>query len=486
MEAIVTAFDKYAKRYNERFYDNWESRSTEEKSKLREMLRDVDMLLSKRAFIPDFRRYVLKKVMNNQKLRRQRRVLVNTIVMSIVNPKGVRIKDVIKRTKRKQSSTKESELPEAYTRRNYQRILNEYYQDAFFKSQAMNENLMDDRFVPYLSVFASTEPPVTPYSNLVDEQYSAIMNQNFSNKLVMNWMIFSATLGNIIPEVLEDIQSFREECKEAINLELRAIVQDLSRVRKKYQKEKLREREKISNFFFSEVSSFSPLLLEFYFHFASILAWKWLRSRRPKTRKLLLSRGFPLRFSSSDIIRARKLLLDLTVSEDRVNHMLAEALQEYAFVTKSFKRFKQCLKSSGLPELDCGIVFENVATIHRENKNYKLMRRCLKDALENYEKAGNQYRVCVALKNLGEAEWYLGFKRRALEFFGESEKRGKMLIDLNQRFGVLWNLAYSFRRIRNPKFERNFLTKCLKILPETETEKILEVEGRLQQLDLFF
>jgi len=107
-----------------------------------------------------------------------------------------------------------------------------------------------------------------------------------------------------------------------------------------------------------------------------------------------------------------------------------EGLQEYAFVPKSHKNFKQCIKSSELPELDCGIVFENVATLHRERKNYNHMRLYLKHALEHYKKAKDKYRICVALKNLGEAEWYLGFKNESFKFFKESEKQGKTLTNL--------------------------------------------------------
>jgi hypothetical protein len=165
--------------------------------------------------------------------------------------------------------------------------------------------------------------------------------------------------------------------------------------------------------------------------------------------------------------------------------MLRAALQEYAFVAKSFVRFKQCLEASGLPKLDCGIVLENVATVHRDSKNYKLMRLYLKSALKHYEMSGNPYHVCVALKNMGEAEWHVGFRGKALKYFALSEEQSTALNDPIQRFKVLGNLVFASRRIGEVKLEHGYLMKCLKACPEADTETIVQIEDRLEQLDRF-
>jgi hypothetical protein len=49
----------------------------------------------------------------------------------------------------------------------------------------------------------------------------------------------------------------------------------------------------------------------------------------------------------------------------------------------------------------------------------------------------------------------------------------------------MWNLATAFRRIGDAKTEINYLKKCLETVPDTETEKIIEIEARLEQLDKF-
>jgi len=487
MHAIVEAFNKYAKRYNERFNKELESKTAEEKRQLQEMYKKVDMLLSKRAFIPGFSRYVLRNAMNNRRLIRHRKVLVNAFMISMINREGFMIKDIKERTEEKTSLMKVGEPNKAYTRRTDQQILNERWQDAIFKREkSSKESAMDDRFRPSSSVFATAKPPSTPQSYLADEQYEALFNYSLSNEYVMEWLTYSATMQTVMPEVLTDQLLLREESLKVIVHELQRTAQELRKVRKEYRKEKLREREKRAKFFQSEVDNFSPIFLEFYFHFASLLAWEWFRSRRPENVKSLLARGFPLRFTSTDIVNARKLLLRQTHSEDHADSILRAALREYAFAEKSFARFKQCLEASGLHELDCGIVLENIATVHRDNKNYKLMRICLKTALQHYEKSGESYRVCVALKNMGEAEWYMGYKNKALRYFTQSENRSNALNDPIQHFKVLGNLAAASKRIGDLKLERKYLMKYLAACPQEDTETMLQIENRLEQLDKYF
>jgi tetratricopeptide (TPR) repeat protein len=487
MHAIVEAFNKYAKRYNERFNKELESKTAEEKRQLQETFKKVDLLLSKRAFFPGFSRYVLKKVMNNQRLMRHRKVLVNAFVISIINPEGFRIKDIQERTEEKASVMKEGEPNKAYTRRTDQQILNERWRDAFFKPEELsNDSTMDDRFKPSSSVFATAKPPSTSHSYLTDEQYEVLFNYPLSNEQMMEWLTYSATTQTVTPEVLTDQLLLRQESLKVITFEMQKIAQELRKVRKEYQKEKLREREKRAKFFQSEVENFTPIFLEFYFHFASLLAWEWLRSRRPENVKSLLARGFPLRFTSTDIVKARKLMLSQTHSEDHADSLLRTALREYSFAEKSFLRYRQCLEASGLSEEDCGIVLENIAIVHRNSKNYKLMRLYLKNALQHYEKSGVAYRVCVALKNMGEAEWYMGFKNKALKYFAQSENRSITLNDPIQHFKVLGNLVAASKRIGDFKLQRKYLMKCLTTCPQEDTEMILQIENQLQQLDKYF
>ncbi len=484
--AIVTAFDKFGNRYNERIRAEWGSLTEKEKNELRALVRQVDMLLSKRAFIPGFYRYVLKNVMSNRRLKRHRRVLVKAFVISMLSPTGVRTGDVFERTDKKRDAMERNEPP-AYTRRNEQRILNDYYKDTLFKlDKTQGDNANGDNLAPLFSVFSAVEPPNTLYSSIVKEQYSAVTNYNLSNERVVNGIVFSVILQTIMPERWEDIRFFREECREVITQELRLIAKKTQRARRPFQKEELQRREKLAKFFLAQVTDYLPIFTEFYFHFASILAFEYLRSRRPEKRTKLLSRGFPLRFTDSDIVRTRKLALTQGFFEEGIDKLLIDGLQGYALIEKSFSRFRLCFENSGLPELDIALVFENVAIIHRERRNYKFMRLFMKYAIEHYQKAGNPYRICLALKNMGEAEWYMGFKKKAMSYFDKSEKSGNVLPDAKERYGVLRNLVVASRRIGEVKLERNYLKQCLEVLPDTETETILQIESRLEELDDFY
>jgi len=140
-----------------------------------------------------------------------------------------------------------------------------------------------------------------------------------------------------------------------------------------------------------------------------------------------------------------------------------------------------CFKLKVLSELERGILHENIAVIHRDNGNPKLMVREMKTATENYKKTDDDYRVCVALKNLGEAEWMLGYRATALRFFRESDLLSERL-DQSKRAGVHWNLASAARRIGEKKMEIDNLMRCMKEFPEDETDKILAVDKRLSEL----
>ena len=109
------------------------------------------------------------------------------------------------------------------------------------------------------------------------------------------------------------------------------------------------------------------------------------------------------------------------------------------------------------------------------------MVREMKKALEHYLQTNNKYRVCVALKNLGEAEWNLGFKEAGLRYFSEAESLCDS-IDLPEVAWVYWNLAYASRRIGEKKMECDYLLRCMANSTEEQTKLVLECEKRMSQL----
>ena len=105
----------------------------------------------------------------------------------------------------------------------------------------------------------------------------------------------------------------------------------------------------------------------------------------------------------------------------------------------------------------------------------------MKKAVEYFRKANDIYRLCVSLKNLGEAVWMLGFKEAGLRYFAETESMIDQLKQL-ERAKVLGNLAYSARRLGEKNMEIEYLIKQLKEIPEEYTEEIVRVDRRLSEL----
>lgn len=466
----MTAFDKYGQRYLERLIGGMNRASPRWKLELNEFAKQIGLLLSKRACIPGFYRYVLKKTMINKKLRRQRATLAKAFLISILKEDGLKIEELIEKPLTKRPILEENGV-DGYTRRHVQRIIHEYYPDAFFEIQDSSlSNRTDERVKSFSSVFASKEPPRTATSDTA-ANFVSVENQMWRSSATAKKMVRSnAELAPIIPEYVEDMISFREECRQIIS------------------KENFLVREKYATYFCSEDGNLTSLFEVFYKQVSSILAREWFLNQRSTTRKILIDRGYPFKFCSADAVKARQLLLTLIGFEDQVNSILALcslSLQERDLFAESVILYKELLNSNKLSVLERGITLENIAIAYRHDKKHKLMVGYMKKAIEEYKKASDPYRVCVALKNIGEAEWYLGFKEKAWAFFKEAEEKTTCINDPIDRAKVFGNLASAFRRIGETRLERVYWTKCLTILPDTETEKILEVEQRLRELDKF-
>ncbi len=93
-KAVVSSFDKYAQRYNERYIASLKTANEIEKERINFNFVKVDRLLSKRAFIIGFYVYVLRKVLEDKQLMRERSNFTKASLISIFNQKGVRVRDV--------------------------------------------------------------------------------------------------------------------------------------------------------------------------------------------------------------------------------------------------------------------------------------------------------------------------------------------------------------------------------------------------------
>ncbi len=466
--AFATAFDKWGQRYFEDLFNVLLSGNVEEKSVAYKTALQEQIFLLKRAHEPGFYLHVLRETKSNPILKRQRLVLIEACIDSVLNEAGIKIKD---HSDEKNTSEQnfgnaiKSKEKKHYTRREIQRLFRDYYSESFFVAES---KYSDGRFNLFSSVFASSDLPLTDTSNIAtryleDQKWGIVSNRGAMERLTHN-----SVLRFALREFLEDLIAFKKEC-EKIFLNMG-------------------KNDERAKFLRNQIENLSSILILFHSYMTSILAMQWFRIRRENGRKSLLDGTFPLKYIASDASKAAKLLTTLTKSKDHTSYLLqhsANALFYYHMTDGAVSLFAECKKITAKISLNQGVLSENIAIAYRENKNYKLMLTHAKQAVHEYEKTGNMYHFCVALKNTGEAQWMLGYKEAALNRFKEAEECSLKITDQIDRANVLINLAAACMRIKEYKMEKNYHIKSLKALPETETEKIIGIDRRLGELSRY-
>ncbi|MGD6851159.1 MAG: tetratricopeptide repeat protein [Candidatus Bathyarchaeia archaeon] len=470
-KSVLSSFDRYAQRYNERYIASLKAANESEKEQINYDYVKVDRLLSKRAFILGFYVYVLRKVVEDKQLMRERSNFTKASLISIFNQKGLRVKDVAEKLGHP-LTRQESQAP--YCRRQTQRFLKEDWRDAFYKQ-------VDDKFTPFNSVFDSSPLPVTSTSETAESLIMASNLNTLTRPDLIAGLMSNFSMLSVVPDYLLDMRAFKEECVSLM------------------AEEKKNLPNAYAAFLASDLNSFSPLFQTFYNHTSSIFAWKWFEKQTREYRQQMLDDGFPLEYFEEDATKAKEILEAMTSIEE-VKFFLAIGAKE--FVNRARDRtdlgykdgplmakaavalYEEYLKSSNLPTLDQAVIVENMAIAYRGSGNYKLMVSSMKKALELYEQVNDAYRTCVALKNLGEGEYYFGYKEKAIKYFKASEEISNKL-DPVKRSDVFWNLACAFRRINEPKNELAYLKKGLALLPPSEEERSIQIENRVLELTDF-
>jgi len=277
-------------------------------------------------------------------------------------------------------------------------------------------------------------------------------------------MLLNAEIMPVTPEYLLDLKNFLNDVQEILK-----ETQTATNVKRVFQ---------------NEMKSLTEISGEFSNHFQSIMAVEWWRNRREKTKRRLIDNGFPLKYTRADATQAHKLLLEITKNPEHVYSIMFGSAMTFdkrdLYIPARFM-YEECLKTGFPSPLDRGILHENIAVMLRKQRKPKLMVREMKKAIEEYREVKNNYRVCVALKNLGEAEWKLGFKETGKRYFTEAETMSRSL-EQSEQAGVLWNLAYAARRIQEEKMECNYLVKCMSTCTDDQTNLVIECENRINQL----
>ena len=208
----MTSFDKISQRYLERYIGAVNRASPKWKNELNEFATQMGLLLSKRACIPGFYLYVLKKTRADQKLRRQRITLTKAFLLSMLKPEGFKLEEIIE----KPLAIEENE---DYTRRHVQRIIHEYIPDPFFEIEnvPIKRRGIDERVKSITTIFSSQAMPKTDTSEAASKFAKADKELLGSSPIAMEMIRHNAEINAIMPEYVEDMISFRQECSEIIS-----------------------------------------------------------------------------------------------------------------------------------------------------------------------------------------------------------------------------------------------------------------------------
>lgn len=447
--SVVTAFDKWgAQNYDQiAALGKWQDNPDASQEKYLE-----DLFMSKRVFVLGFFRHVTAEVMRSADSQRQLRTVTKASLITMIREEGVSVRDL-------ETRGKDDGL---YTRRGVQSIIHERHANVFFESKVRPKG--EGNIVPKASVFSLDSDP--PLSNLIQVRRLQLASNiaTASNARAQDWIRFNSTVKVVFPEKLGFLVAFRNLCTELLT-----EIGDYS-LRGKILAEELSKPEEIFQTFAN--------------HMLSIISTSWFNGRQEKTKRALIHDGFPFRYTEDDAHKARLLLRRLLGADDLVALNFMQAGLEFARdgggeITEILH--KECL---GLEDLDpwyLGTLHENLAVVYRNNSNFKLMVTEMKLAVACLRQQPDKYRVAVALKNLGEAEWGLGYEKAGMKYFDESESIGSGL-DARSFAGVLVNLASAARRLDKPRLERRYLARCLEVCPDEETEMILRIDRRLGEL----
>lgn len=462
--AVGHAFEKWALRNYERVIREFGEGDDERQREVSEDFWDEDAFLVRRVRDIGFYRYTLKEIRSNKLIAKRRKHALEACIASMISSLGTSISELLAKTGEAQNGKGRSENDKK-TKRDMQRTIYEKLAESFFEHKPDDRFRTEDERVPHISsVFAPVTLPKTEQTEealwmLYLERMDTLLRQNVAQAQLIHF-----SLSFSLPEFLQDMIDFRTDCL--------ALLPPKS------------AKNEVAQYLESQVMEFTPLFLQFYWHFSSIVAVEYFRHRKKEGRKALLSGEYLLRYDQAEARKARELLGKLFGSPAHASLRLSDAAAYFSMMGLhqiSIVLYEDVRTSKDESLINQAITSENIAIEYRWLRNYKLMLRYAKEALQLYGNAEQQYRYCVCLKNIGEAEGMLGFKDRARECFEEAELRSESLRQ-SDHFSVLFNIAMAHSRIGDRKGELDYLKKSLVACPEDQTERILWINERMNQL----
>lgn len=382
---------------------------------------------------------------------KHRMVLVKAAILSLANG-DFTLSDLDRGTNRRDLN---SDARNDYTDRQMQRLTRERYRHVFFEPNPRQKS-SDNRVKQISSVFSESNPS----STLIRDLMQAYPNTGYKTMRVgsgkqMQQVALNSALRLAFPQYLEDVTRFRDECRTVL--------------------ESLGVRNDRIDFLREQLVENAGLLDVFCSHLTSILDLVWFRTKSKNEREHLLKPCPDVRYDCGDAKKARDMLVDM-YGPDAASHILdisGSAFLQYGRLHAAICVFGECANMAE-NDMNLGVAWQNIAVAHRIGQNFKLALGAMKKALNSFKAAGDAYRICNALQLIGESQWRLGFRTAALKSFEGVEGYG-MGMEKDKRWIIQFILGMSFGRLGERLLSQKHLVKTLEMIPEEETERILQI-----------
>jgi tetratricopeptide (TPR) repeat protein len=467
---IMAAFDRWSIRNNEKYIQE-QKVPGKQREESGERARQDGLFLTKRVFAPGFDRYIVKVLLSNPVVRNQRRVMLKASLVSIIKQEGVKTEEVIKRSPEASSSDLGGDInaTQYVARRQFQRYRHEEFKEMVFPitdDTRTRRIIDDDRFAIFSTVFAPRPLPKNEDSEEAEAYLELDRIKSASDPDAMKRIILDSLLRLVTPDYVEGLLEFQKECLELLR--------------------EIGAHGEVASILMEELSKFSLSLGVFYAHFQSMLGVQWYRRQKPKKKKELMARGFPLHYSKKDADRIAPLLVALMGSEERACLVMldgANCLFEYNVDKSHDYLVNKCLSMPKVPKLMQATIAENAAFFYRNRENYERMLHYAKIGKALSADAKDYYLAGICFRDMGEAEWQIGRHEKSIKSLSRAEKVGLEHLDGPRTFGIYFNLAFGCRRMKNEALELEYLKRALKFAGDTDrVDSVLKMDRRLDEL----
>jgi len=471
-DTILDGRRRWGLRSLEEAYAQYEKASPEGRVRIK---RDRNLhfyFITKYTAIVGFYEYVERECSKAATYVRLRRMIIDTILRSIINEHGADLRAFDKSMQHwteavPEGTTSDSEGKERYTRRRAQDIFREAVPGEFvFVGDDITPPSPDLRLRPVKTVHAPGPLPSSPQR---EKAQWALEVEEAALAANVDWLMYKevgAALRFLSPTYLRSLVQFRQIVRHVLD----GTSTDTPE-----------ERERRSVLRELLLQGLTMSLVALHHDVASQVVLRWWEKRKEPMQKNLIRKAFPFHLNQSRIAESTGLLRELGFdSPSTFGFLQLPALFLFAIGQSedAIVLWRYFAKWREIPSFERGIAADNVAVLLARQSHWKLAIPFFNQAIASYDEAKDEYRKAVVLKNRGEARLRAGARAGADDMV-EAERIGDSLAP-ESRFAVNWNLAIAAMRLKDKAALRRHLKRCLKDHDSADPELVIVVCDMLE------